>query len=207
MSDVNTAYQAGDPTVPNFFSHEPDEHAGGEHRREPGRDRDQPASRLQPGQPDADRRRAPRSPIFSGGQPDQSYASFIAQVGSDVQSAQNTPADRGVAAERDRQPAPERLGRLARRRDDQPDQLPARLSGIGAGDDHDRQHARHADQPHGNGRVSDGADHHADDLAVDRLRHQLGAQPPHQDTDSSCPRASGSPSRQTTRTARASRSS
>ena len=52
---------------------------------------------------------------------------------------------------RDQRPAPERLGRLARRRNDQPDHLPARLPGLRADADRDGRNARNADRAHRRG--------------------------------------------------------
>ena len=54
------------------------------------------------------------------------------------------PDDLAVAPHRDRQPAPERLRRLARRGDDQPHPVPAGLSGLRAGDEHDQRHVHRA---------------------------------------------------------------
>ena len=62
-----------------------------------------------------------------GGSAEQRYAALIAQVGSDVQSAKSNADQRAGRRHRGQRPAPERLGRLPGRRNDQPHYLPARL--------------------------------------------------------------------------------
>ena len=55
-----------------------------------------------------------RSPALRGGAAEQGYAALVEQVGSDVAERQGRTGQPADHADRDRQPAPERLRRLAR---------------------------------------------------------------------------------------------
>ena len=88
MNDVNTAYQAGDPTVPNFFVTSPTSTPAASIGVNPA----VTATNLRAGSNPANPMQTDVATTIAnlrGGQPDQDYASFVAQVGSDVQSAQN----------------------------------------------------------------------------------------------------------------------
>ena len=135
---------------------------------------------------------------LSGGAVDQSYAAFISGVGSDVQVDPEHADDDAGSARLDRQPAQERVRRVARRGDDESRELPARLSGVCTRDDDARRHARHADQPHGG--CSHGTDHQPDDPAARDQRPDGRVRSSQPAPRRSCPPASGSTSPQTIRT-------
>ena len=77
-------------------------------------------------------RRRARIAGLAGGADDQAYAALVSQVGTSVAGREQSAVDRAGARHRRRQPAPERVGRVARSGDGQPDDLPQRLPGVGA---------------------------------------------------------------------------
>jgi flagellar hook-associated protein 1 FlgK len=89
INDVNTAYQAGDPTVPDFFEWNPASTPAATIQVNPA----VTASNVRAGSNAANAMATDVATAIAnlrGQGPDQSYSAFVAQVGSDVQSAQNT---------------------------------------------------------------------------------------------------------------------
>ena len=89
INAVNSAYQAGDPTVPNFFTWNPASTPAATIQVNPAVTALTVRAGSNPANPLGHDVATAISNLRGQG-PDQSYAGFVAQVGSDVQSAKNT---------------------------------------------------------------------------------------------------------------------
>ena len=142
-----------------------------------------------------------RIAALRGGAADDAYARS-SPASAPRSTRTSRPGQRRGARQRGRGPPPVGLRRLARRGDDEPHPLPARLPGVGANDVDARRDARRPHQPHRTrGPLETMPTRITALIAVARRprRHRRGERAPRARRRSSCPRARSSRGPPTTR--------